>query len=127
MGIYCVVCTLILPVIMLITGRAMFNSPSDDTSMGMVGYGYKSKRSLASRASKSFADKYAGKVFTIYALVMLPLSLIASIILVANGIYFKGLSVIMVVQIICLCTVHIPVERALKKNFDENGERITIG
>ena len=121
MGIYCVVCTLILPVIRLITGRAMFNSPSDDTSMGMVGYGYKSKRSLASRASKSFADKYAGKVFAIYALVMLPLSL------VANDIYFKGLSVIMVVQIICLCTVHIPVERALKKNFDENGERITIG
>ena len=127
MGIYCVLCTLILPIIMLIAGWAMYRSPSEDTSMGMVGYGYKSKRSLASRACKSFADKYAGKVFMIYALVMLPLSLIASIILVSNGIYFKGLSVIMVVQVICLCTVHIPVERALKKNFDENGDRITAG
>ena len=123
MGVLSIVAALVIPLGLVLAGWAMYGGPSDDTSTRW-GYGYRSKRSLTSRAAKIFADKYAGRLWLIAGSIMFLLSLLVSTFLVIKGVGEGASLVILVTQILSICCLNIPVELALRRNFDENGEKI---
>ena len=71
----------------------------------------------------AFAHKYIGRLWWICGLVLLPLSVIPLLLLSGKDKDMVGNvgAFITMVQMVPLVGTIFPTERALKKNFDENG------
>ena len=124
MGLFSLIGALIIPLALLLGGLLMIKSPSGDTSSMFYGYGYRSRRSMASTAAKEFADRYAGRLWLIAGSIMLPVSLIAVVLLMRKGVGESASLIILIIQVVTMSCLSIPVELALKRNFDENGQII---
>lgn len=88
-------------------------------------FGYRTTMSMKNKDTWEFAHKYCGKIWYISGLVMLTASLIIMLIIpgkTENVIGTIG-GLVCFVQLIPLIGAIIPTERALKKNFDKNGNR----
>ncbi len=88
-------------------------------------FGYRTTMSMKNKDTWEFAHKYCGKIWYISGLVMLPASLIIMLVILGkteNVIGTVG-GLVCFVQLIPLIGAIIPTERALKKNFDKNGNR----
>lgn len=88
-------------------------------------FGYRTSRSMKNHETWKFAHQYCGKLWRRCGLVLLPVS--AAVLLFAAGrdsdmIGTIGSAVCMV-QLVPLVGTVFPTERALKKNFDQNGNR----
>lgn len=68
--IYMLVCAMITPLIMVITGMVFIKRPPKENSM----YGYYTKRSTQSPEAWKFANEYLGRLWLVAGLIMLPLS-----------------------------------------------------
>ena len=89
-------------------------------------YGYRTKRSMASQAAWDFAHRTCGRVWLQWGLVMAPVSVILLLPVWGRDVAAVGIwaCVLITAQCVALFLSMIPVERALRRNFDRFGHRI---
>lgn len=120
--IFMLVMALLLPVSMLGLGRwFMRRAP------GKINYvfGYRTNRSMKNEETWAFAHHYFGRIWYICGIVSLPLS--AAAMLLVHGRDTDTVSavggVLCCVQLLPVVCAIIPTERALQREFDDDGNR----
>ncbi len=113
---------LIIPATMLATGL-IFRKWAPKSINYLAGY--RTRRSTINDDTWIFANRTMGVIWTRWGLVMLILSLILMLIFLNQPTeLLNQLSLILtVIQLVLMVLSIIPVERALKANFDEKGRR----
>jgi len=120
--IFMLVCDLLIPFTMIYFGRRFRSNPPDRIN-GI--YGYRTKRSMKNMDTWKFAHDYCGKLWQKAGWIMLAVSVILLLLCCGKEILTVsklGLILCMFQCVVLVVTI-IPVERALKRNFDEYGRR----
>ncbi len=114
------VCCLIIPLTMLGFGVWMRRRPPKEIN-GI--FGYRTRMSTKNDATWRFAHEKCGKIWTWTGLVLLIVSVGLSILLWTKGgdALTKFATSFTMAQVVVLLLSIAPVERALKKHLDENG------
>lgn len=135
MWIGLLICNLIVPVTMILFGKVMIKYPPKKIN-GI--YGYRTRRSMKNQETWDFAHAYCGKLwwklgwimFLAVAIVMLGIlwSSSSSEVIVSQMHYKEKLItystlIIEILEVIVLVASIIPVEKALRQTFDEDGKR----
>ena len=116
------VCNLLMPLIMLIGGYCMYRKPPKEIN-GLVGY-----RTTMSKKNKNtwkFAHDYCGRLWIKLGFILLIPTILVQIPFVHSSENTIGIVALIVeaVQLAILIGSIVPVEKALKRTFDENGVR----
>ena len=120
--IYMLVCALITPVIMVITGIIFTKHPPKEINDL---YGYHTKRSIQSPEAWKFANEYLGRLWLVGGLIMLLLSAAVMLLFFGRDEDTAGTActVITCIQPALMVLLMIPVEIALKQKFgDKNSD-----
>lgn len=117
-----IVMTIFMSLLMFGFGRSFMKMPPDKINYI---YGYRSKMSMKNQNTWNFAHKYAGKVWVYSSALNVIISAIV-VLIFRNTSLFKAFATILlaVIQPITLLLVISLTEKALKKNFDKNGNLI---
>ena len=120
--VFCLAMDLLIPAMMLLLGRRFLTKPPR-TINGT--YGYRTRRSMKSQAAWDFAHRTCGKLWSRLGLVLLPLSALVMLPVLGADTGMVGLwcGVVVLVQTAVLLGSIFPVERALKKEFDQFGRK----
>ena len=118
--VFCLAMDLLIPAMMLLLGRRFLTKPPR-TINGT--YGYRTRRSMKSQAAWDFAHRTCGRLWSRLGLVMLPLSALVMLPVLGADTGTVGLwcGTVVLVQTAVLLGSIFPVERALKKEFDQFG------
>lgn len=120
--VFMLVCDCIIPVMMIILGMVMWKKiPKNINAV----YGYRTPMSMKNMDTWKFAHEMAGKIWVKTGSILLIPSLLIHIPFLksdASTIGNLGL-IICFVQVAVLVISIMPVEKKLKKTFDENGNR----
>ena len=113
-------CCLLVPLTMALSGHWLDKNPPKEIN-GLLGY--RTKRSRKSADAWNFAQHLCGKIWVKWGLIQLPVSLLAMLPFLKSGIDVVSIAalVVMTAQILVMIASIYPVERALRRNFDENG------
>ena len=113
---------LLIPFVMI--GFGKYFSKTAPKEINVI-FGYRTTASMKNEDTWVFAHKYCGKIWCICGLVMLPLSVIIMVLTIGKTKDIIGTvgSVICFIQMIPLIGSIFLTEKALKKTFDENGNR----
>ena len=107
MIVFNIVFTLFIPVLMILCGYLMYkHTPKDINCL----VGYRTAMSMKNQETWDFAHNYCGRLWVKVGAVMTIIS--ALIMCIAE-----------VIQVVFLCWTIVPTERALKDNFDQDGNR----
>lgn len=124
MGIIIVLflCNLLIPAIMILAGFFMLKFPPKDINGFM---GYRTTMSKKNKDTWDFAHRYCGKLWFILGIILLIPSVAIQVPMIPQGESFFGNFTLILegIQLVVLLLTIIPVEKALKKTFDENGNR----
>lgn len=114
---------LLIPLIMLIIGVVFLVRPPKNINNY---YGYRTHRSMINLDTWNFAHKYCGKIWIVIGSIMLPICLVIMLLIMKEDNSIVGAlgAFITIIEIVPLIYSINPVEKALKKNFDEDGNRI---
>ena len=108
---------LMVPVITIITGYLMYRH-TPKTINGLVGY--RTNRSMINQDTWDFANKYCASLWIKLGIITSVISFLIYILFDVN----EAVSIVIVlIQTFLLLFSIIPVEKALKNTFDENGNR----
>lgn len=120
--IFMTFCNLMIPGMMIIIGRVFEKNPPK-TINGV--YGYRTNMSRKNQDTWDFAHKYCGQLWWKIGWIMLFLAIVAMLPLIGKNDDVVGLwgGVIAMVECVLLIAGIFPVEKALKKNFDKDGNR----
>jgi len=113
---------LLIPAVMVVFGLRFLKNPPREINRV---YGYRTARSMKNRDTWAFAHQYCGKLWRTLGLILLPLSALAMLLVWGKDIPTVSLfgGVVCAVQIaVALCSLF-PTELALKKVFDDRGNR----
>ena len=120
--VFMLVCDLLVPVIMVVFGWVFQNRPPK-TINGL--YGYRTARSMKNGDTWRFAHACCGRLW--WRLGWLVLVLTAAVMLAVLGGDIQRVSIVggivCGVQCVVLVATIFPVERALRREFDEFGRR----
>ena len=123
MWVFLLVCNLIAPVFMILFGRRFLNNPPRERNGW---YGYRTNRSMKSQDTWDFAQQYMGEIWykAGWALVLfaVPGQLLTLLAPTMESMCMWSIAPT-TVEIIVMLAAIIPVERALKQKFDDNGMR----
>ena len=88
-------------------------------------FGYRTKMSMKNKDTWEFAHKYCGKLWYVWGMVLLFLTVIPMLWVLGKGEDMIGTigGILCGIQMIPLIGCIFPTERALKRNFDANGNR----
>lgn len=114
------ICTLIIPVIMIIFGKFFMNRAPKKINSG---WGYRSAMSMKNRDTWEFAHKYSGKIMH-YAGMLALIPSVFAMVLLPDGTQDsigKVVLVIEILQIILIIACVIATEIALKNTFRADG------
>lgn len=91
-------------------------------------FGYRTIRSMKNQDTWKFAHNYCGKLWQTLGLIMLPLSVGAMFFVVGKEAYTVSIfgCILVLIQMVFLVGSIIPTEKALRKNFDNKGNRKKI-
>ena len=120
--IFMLVVNLILPITMIFLGR--YYSRKAPKNINWV-YGYRTTMSTKNKDTWEFAHKYFGKLWYKIGIILLPVTVIAMLFVIGrseNIIAIVG-EIICGVQVVLMVLVIHPTERALKRNFDKDGNK----
>ena len=117
---------LLIPLVMIVGGRLMWkSSPKKINAI----YGYRTSRSMKNLDTWQFAHRYIGRLWWIIGWISIVPSVIVMLPFIGqsdDAISLVG-GIMMMVQMTVLIITVIPTEMALKRTFDENGERRSEG
>ena len=121
---YMFLTTLLIPGVMIFFGYR-FQLKGAPKKINRI-YGYRTSRAMKNRETWEFAHRRLGVYWSrmgwpalVMALVFMPCAAGKD----AETVSVAG-TVLVMVQLMIMCAVLIPTERALKREFDENGNRI---
>ena len=88
-------------------------------------FGYRTAMSMKNEDTWEFAHHYCGRIWYICGLVTLPITVIVMLSVIGKNVDVIGTAggIVVGVQIVLFIVAVFLTERALKKNFDENGKR----
>ncbi len=120
--IFMFVMDLLIPCVMIFFGRLFLKKAPQNINYV---FGYRTVMSMKNRDTWQFAHRYCGKLWFWLGVVLLPLSVIPLLFVLGKDIdtIAKVGTVVMFAQLVPLLGSIIPVEAALKKTFDKNGNR----
>lgn len=120
--LFCLCMDLLIPATMLMFGRIFQRRPPKRIN-GI--YGYRTARSMKNQATWDFAHRTCGRLWSRLGLVMLPLSTLVMLPVLGADTGTVGLwcGAVALVQTAVLLGSIFPVERALKKEFDQFGKK----
>ena len=121
--IFMLICTLMLPVFMIILGNVFVKHPPE--TINNV-YGYRTTMSRKNQETWDFAHNYCGKLWIKIGWILLPVSVLVMLPTLGKGenpIGFVGGTFIFLQCLVLIGSIF-PVEYALKKRFDKDGNRI---
>ncbi|HEX3016538.1 MAG TPA: SdpI family protein [Caproicibacter sp.] len=122
MWILNLIVSMLIPIFMIIYSNIYRNkAPKDINGTN----GYKTAMSRLNRDTWEFANHYYNNLMRVAGWVLLVVSLVAMLFVRGKNeeiINNSGL-ILLVVQIIVILVCVIPTEKALRKTFDENGNR----
>lgn len=113
---------LLLPISMIVIGRSFCkNAPKKINPI----YGYRTTRSMKNEETWKFAHNYCGRIWRIAGFILLPISVVIMLFVYGKDEDTVGLygAYVCMLQIVPMIASIIPTEMALKRNFDENGDR----
>ena len=112
--------TVLIPLIMIIFGKVF--SKTAPKNINYL-FGYRTNRSMKSQETWNFAHKVIGKIWWIWGIVILIVSVVVLILFVGadNDTIGNASCIIIFAQLIFLFITIFFVERKLKKNFDDDG------
>lgn len=118
--IYMLVCSLLIPLILLGAGALLAKHPPKQINWA---YGYRTRRSTKSKETWRFAQVYAGRLWMRLSWPMLAVSLAVMGCLYGRPVDTISLwaGILVGVQTLAVVLTILPVERALKRNFDALG------
>ena len=121
---FMLLCELLCPAAMVLFGHGFMTHPPKRVNHV---YGYRTGRSMKNQETWEFAHAHCGKLWRRIGLWMLPLTVLAHLFLLGKSMDAVGIggSVIVVLQIVVMVSSVVPTERALKRTFDEQGNRRT--
>ena len=113
---------LLVPAIMLYFGRRFQKKPPEKINQI---YGYRTARSMKNQETWRFAHETCGRLWVRLGAVLLLLSLAAAAMTFGRGVETAGIvsAAVVVVQVVVVIGSIVPVERALKRNFDDQGRK----
>lgn len=120
--LYMLIMDFLLPITMIGFGRYfMRKAPKEINGV----FGYRTSMSMKSKDTWEFAHKYCGKIWYVCGWVALPITVAIMLLIIGKSAEFVGTAgaIIMGVQLILFIGPILPTEIALRKNFDEYGER----
>ena len=120
--IFMMIINLLLPITMIFLGR--YYSRKAPKNINWV-YGYRTPMSTKNKDTWEFAHKLLGKLWYRCGIVLLPLSVLAMLFVLGkreNVVAITG-EIICGVQVVIMVLVIHPIERALRKNFDKDGNK----
>lgn len=120
--LFCLCMDLLIPATMLMSGRIFQRRPPKRIN---VIYGYRTARSMKNQATWDFAHRTCGRLWSRLGLVLLPLSALVMLPVLGADAGTVGLwcGAVALVQTAVLLGSIFPVERALKKEFDQFGRK----
>lgn len=116
-------CLLIPGILMAFGSILKRKAPNDINPL----YGYRTSLSMKNKDTWAFANKYWGKLAWKWGIITLIISLIPMLAVIwasEDTVSIVGTVVVMLQLIPSLCTIPV-VEKALKKEFDSDGNRRT--
>lgn len=114
------ICNILIPLIMLIVGYCMYKNPPKDINAII---GYRTSMSKKNKDTWMFAHNYCGRLWVKLGIASLIPSIIVQIPFMHSSENAIGNMTLILeaVQVVILVGSIMPVEKALKRNFDENG------
>lgn len=115
-------CNILIPIVMITGGYFMYKKPPKEIN-GLLGY--RTTMSKKNQDTWKFAHDYCGRLWLKIGVIMMIPSILVQIPFLHAGEDAIGVCTLVLesVQVIVLIATIIPVEKALKQNFDENGNR----
>lgn len=120
--IFMLIMDLLIPFTMIGFGKYFLKTAPKEIN---AVFGYRTTMSMKNKDTWLFAHKYCGKIWYKVGLIMLPISFVIMLFVIGRTKDIIGMvgGIVCFVQMIPLVGTIIPTERALKMNFDENGNR----
>ena len=116
-----------LVMVLLIPGTMMFFGNDFLRCSGTINrvHGYRTRRSMASQEDWNYAHNICGRLWKKTGVRMLAPSLLAELLLLGSSVETMGMWSlgIVTIQVTVMFFTIIPVERALKQNFDQFGRK----
>ncbi|MFI3201484.1 MAG: SdpI family protein [Eubacteriales bacterium] len=120
--IFMVIMLLLIPITMIGFGKYFIKSASKEINMV---FGYRTSMSMKNKETWQFAHNYCGKIWYNTGKILLLSVLLMFFVIGKSKDTIGNLGLIIeVVQMFLLIGSIFPTERALRKNFDKNGNRI---
>lgn len=122
LAIFLFVCNLMIPAIMMIFGYIFKDRGPKNINMIC---GYRTEMSMKNTDTWNFAHTYCAKVWRRIGIILLVSSVVISIINMSLQEDIMGIMqiVLITIQVIILIASIFPVEKALREQFDQNGNR----
>ena len=120
--VFMLIMNLLIPIIMVIFGAVFRNSAPKEINLI---YGYRTNMSMLNIDTWVFAHNHCGKVWYKVGWIILPISLIVMLLCMnmkEDTIGMVSIVLICVQLVVLVCSI-IPTERALKRTFDDKGNR----
>lgn len=116
------ICNLLIPLVMLVGGYCMYKKTPKEIN-GVIGY--RTKMSRKNKDTWKFAHEYCGKLWIRLGIILLAVTVIVQLPFLHSTDNVIGWMTLILEsgQLIVLLGAILPVERALKRIFDENGNR----
>lgn len=113
---------LLFPGIMLVMGRVFTKSAPKEINCF---YGYRTNMSMKNKDTWEFAHKFLGKLWFRLGWLLLPVTVIPMLFVMGKSEDTIGTvgTIVSFVDLALLMAPIIPTERALRKNFDKDGNR----
>ncbi len=118
--IFMTCCNFLIPFLMIVFGYFFKNFGAG--SINAV-FGYRTKRSMKNQNTWDFANSYFARLWIKIGWIMLPITILLMLPVIGKEVDVIGTygGIITTVEIVVLLASIIPVENAIKKEFDENG------
>ena len=120
--LFMLVSALLIPATMLLVGRLFQTRPPQEINNL---YGYRTARSMQSADTWRFAHPYCGRVWVRCGAAAAAVTVLLFAVLFGRGVQLVGFfgGGLVWLQALLLAATILPVERRLKRTFDENGLR----
>ena len=123
MWVFMLACNLLIPAAMIGHGRRFAENPPKEVNMGS---GYRTKRSMKNQDTWDFAQTYCGKLWRKWGWALIPLAVLGQALTLLSpdteSMCLWSLAVASA-ETVVMTVIYFPVERALKQNFDKDGNR----
>ena len=124
MWVFMLVMNLGFPAALIGCGRMMEKDPSRATDSS---FGYRTKRSIKNQETWDFANQYCGRLWVRMGMALLIFAIpTQALTLLCPSMDSMCLwsFVLTIAETVVFVASYFPVERALKRNFDEDGNRL---